>query len=141
MYTPEEYAAKYPTEHGAQVALFMQCALSVGKYPELALGFAIPNGGQRGDGTDKGAMIAGSRLRAEGVRAAVSDTFFPIPRVGYHGLFIEMKKPGWKWPKTPSKHELEQQEFIDAMRKQGYGALFCAGYLEAWKTLEGYLTQ
>ena len=68
MITPEQLAAN-PSEHSQQAALFCWAAQHVGSIPELALLFAIPNGGKR----DK---ITGARMRAEGVKPGVPDIFW-----------------------------------------------------------------
>lgn len=82
------------SEHSQQVALFAAVAQYVDSVPELGLLHAIPNGGSRGDGTKRGAMISGANMKAEGVKTGVSDLFIPVARHGYHGFYIEMKAPG-----------------------------------------------
>ena len=76
MITPEQIA-KNDSEHAHQAALFCWASLYInGNYVgrsetvcnALRNLFAIPNGDQRGDGSAKGAMIAGARLKAEGQR-------------------------------------------------------------------------
>ena len=115
--TPEQIA-KSGTEHAHQAALFAWCALNVDKYPELKWFHAIPNGGLR----DK---ITASKLKAEGVKPGVSDTFLPVKRPPYSGLYIEMKKPGWKETK-------EQKEFGDFVRHQGF-EYFCCNLVKSAK--------
>lgn len=89
--------------------------------PELALFHAIPNGGMR----DK---ITASKLKAEGAKAGVLDTFLPVskplpPNVHttcrYHGLYIEFKEPKRKTHKNGG-FSPEQVEFCDGVRAQGY---------------------
>lgn len=123
--TPEQLA-KSNTEHAHQVAVFAWAAIMVnaGRW-ELQLLFAIPNGGLR----DK---ITAAKLKAEGVKPGVSDLFLPVPRGKWHGLFIEMKKPG-EGP-TP-----KQVQFIADMKKMGYGACVCIGWEQATATLLAYL--
>src|SRR5262245_32523350 len=86
--TPEEYAAT-GSEHAEQVALFMWAWDHRDEFPELQSMFAIPNGSER-------AKPVAARLKAEGVKAGVSDVFLPLPIVHnsgmYAGLWIEMKK-------------------------------------------------
>ncbi len=46
--------------------------------------FAIPNGGVRN-------LTTAKKLKAEGVKAGVSDLFIYIPTKNYAGLFVEVK--------------------------------------------------
>lgn len=71
-------------EHQQQVALFRWAALQTKTRPELALLFAIPNGGHRHKAT-------AGKLKAEGVKPGVPDVCLPVPRGEYSGLWIEMK--------------------------------------------------
>lgn len=89
--------------------------------------FAIPNGGERN-------VIVAAKLKAEGVRANVPDIFLPAPRGPWHGLFIEIKKPG--------KHHVQpgQKECIAKLQALGYGACVCVGWQEAVKVIENYLS-
>ncbi|CAB4194313.1 VRR-NUC domain containing protein [uncultured Caudovirales phage] len=86
--SPEKYA-EAGTEHAHQVALLMWSASMFGDSPELRWMFAIPNGGDRNP-------IVAARLKAEGVKSGVSDLCLPFARRGYHGFYIELKKPGGK---------------------------------------------
>lgn len=72
------------SEHDEQAGFFEWAAYSRGKYPELDFMFAIPNGGLRH-------VTVAQKLKAEGVRPGVPDTFLPVARGGYHGLWIEFK--------------------------------------------------
>ena len=54
------------SEHDEQVLIFKWARLSEGRWPELALLFAIPNGGHRH-------KAVAAKLKAEGVRAGVPD--------------------------------------------------------------------
>jgi hypothetical protein len=116
---------KIPSEHAQQVAVFVWAALNFEKYPELRLMFAIPNGGERN-------KIVAANLKAEGVRAHVPDIFLPVPRARWHGLFIEMKKVG-------GRVDPGQDEFINKLREQKYGACVCVGWQEAVQTITNYL--
>lgn len=124
--TPESYAAT-GSEHAEQVALFIWANDNKHIYPELTSMFAIPNGGKR----DK--SVAG-RLKAEGVKAGVSDIFLPYPNGAYAGLFIEMK------PLSKRNLTNEQSEFIALMRERQYAATMCRGWIRARDVLIGYLT-
>lgn len=140
MITPEQLAA-CGTEHGHQAAFFCWINL-VGRRicPTLELAFAIPNGGQRGDGTKQGAKIAGGRLKAEGVKSGVPDIFFPQPHGNYSGLFIEMKRPKDKAKRMAAGRLADDQdEFNEKLRLQGYAVAVCFGYLEAVEAIVQYM--
>lgn len=94
--------------------------------PELRLLFAIPNGG------DRHPAVAG-KLRAEGVRRGVPDTFLPLPAGPYHGLFIELKRV------KRSRTSPEQIAWIEALRLAGYRAEVCAGWDAARRLIEDHV--
>ena len=52
--------------------------------PEVKLAYHIPNGGSRN-------VIEARNLKLQGVKAGVPDICLPVPRGGYHGMYIEMK--------------------------------------------------
>jgi hypothetical protein len=134
--TPERLA-RSGTEHGHQAALFCWRASALVEYPDLKWMFAIPNGGQRG-------IVNATRLKAEGVRAGVSDIFLPVVRMGqgryYAGLFIEMKKPSVR-PKRSGAGGVsdDQSEFGKAVQAQGYGYAVCYSWEEARDVITAYL--
>ena len=97
------------------------------QYPELAWLFAVPNGGRRD-------AVTGAKLKAEGVKPGVPDLVLPVPRGGYHGLWIEMKTEDGRM--TP-----EQKEWQGFLRAQGYRADMCRGSREAAQMLLGYLDE
>lgn len=94
--------------------------------PELKLLFAIPNGGERN------AIVAG-KMKAEGVRAGVSDILLPVARRGYHGFFIEMKKPG-------GRESDKQIEFGADVTEQGYLYTCCDHWELARDALMWYMS-
>lgn len=58
------------------------------RYPEASgVFFSVPNGGARNAWTAK-------NLRDEGALSGVSDLLLLVPKKGFAGLCIEMKKPG-----------------------------------------------
>lgn len=139
---PVEYAAKSGTEHAQQVALFMWAAIEIhaGRLPELRLMFAIPNGGERN-------KIVAARMKAEGVKPGVPDVCLPIPRGGFHGLYIELKRPDSD-AKTASgakrrkgRVSAGQTDWIADLRAQGYGVASCVGFEQARETIIAYLSQ
>ena len=99
--------------------------------PSLQLMFAIPNGGTRGDDA-RTRQIRGAMLKAEGVRSGVPDIFLPVPRKGYHGLFIELKrvKKGVK--------SANQKDWLAELNNQGYLAVTCYGAEETKNVIRSY---
>lgn len=107
--TPEQLA-KPNTEHAHQRAFF--CWLNQHGDLRLKRAFAIPNGGERN-------KAVASRLKAEGVKTGVPDTFIPIPVGIYHGLWIEFKKPGIEGHKDGGLKK-DQVEWRDYLISQNY---------------------
>jgi len=120
-----EYLASTVTEHGEQVALMEWVALQEGRYPVLKWLHAIPNGGLRG-------FKVAQALKAEGVKPGVSDLCLPFPAGTYHGMYLEMKKPGGKLSK-------EQKEFLEFVKDAGFYTGVAYGYDEAVQHIEYYM--
>jgi hypothetical protein len=99
-------------------------------YPHFAAYlFAIPNGGSRRN------KFEGYRLKAQGVKAGVSDLFLPVPRGGFHGIWIEFKAaPPFDAAVTDS-----QKEWLSKMKEQGYDAHLAKGVAAALEVLSHYL--
>jgi VRR-NUC domain len=117
--------AKGGSEAGEQTALFAWCALHSSEYPELKLLFHIPSGAERN-------IIVAARLKAQGVKAGVPDLFLPVARGSWYGLWVELKTA--KGVVSPA-----QKEWIEALRKQGYGAVVCVGWIAARDVIISYL--
>jgi hypothetical protein len=119
--------AAYPayTEHSEQVALIEWAATQTGRWPELNLLYAIPNGGAR--------LNHMGGLKAEGLKAGVPDLCLPVARHGWHGLYIEMKING-------ARPRATQVVWLEALTEEGYLAVVCQGFEDARQTLEDYLT-
>ena len=113
------------SEHEDQVALFSWAALAANQRPELALLFAIPNGGHRH-------KAVAARMKAEGVKAGVPDICLPVARRGYHGMFIELKT-------RRGRLTMEQTKWLSALIDEGYWANTCRGFEEAKHAIEEYL--
>ena len=163
MITPHTLA-KSGTEHAHQSALFAYCAVAhlygfdiadawaegaplpkrdpsaPPAVPALEWYHAIPNGGSRGD-DDKSRKIRGAQLNAEGVRQGVADTFLPWPVAGWHGLYIEMKKPSVKPKSSKAKGGMseEQIRFASYAKRLDYGHVVCYSWVEAAKYLRSYI--
>ena len=113
------------SEHEEQSAVIKWAEWQKCQFPGLELLFAIPNGGQRHP-------AVATKLKAEGVRAGVSDLMLPVARGGHHGLWIEMKSSRGKVSPT-------QSEWIDAMKAQGYATAVCFNADAAIAVLAEYL--
>jgi hypothetical protein len=59
-----------------------------------------------------------------GVRKGVSDLFFPRSSHGFHGLWLELKKPR-------GTLSVEQKKFLKDMTKEGYYSACTYGTLES----------
>lgn len=122
-------------EHQHQVALVKLCRYKEAEYPELALLYAIPNGGAR-----HGAVAA--RMKAEGVQAGVPDLHLPVPRCGYASLYIELKAPAdAARGKRAGRVRPKQQGWLDDLNEAGHLATVCHGESHAWGVIEAYLTE
>jgi hypothetical protein len=115
-----------PTESVEQICLFRWAANECEDYPELELMYHVPNGGSRN-------KIEAARLKAEGVKPGVPDIVLPVPRGGYHGLYIELKRI------RGGKTSEEQKGWIEKLTKQGYYACICKGHKEAEVVIINYL--
>jgi len=113
------------TEHQHQAALITWANAMSGLHPELRWLHAIPNGGQRN-------VITGVKLKAEGVKAGVSDLFLPVARHGYHGLYIEMKA-------EKGRTRPNQLEFMGFVTGEGYKAVVCHDWTVARDEIQWYL--
>lgn len=93
--------------------------------------FAIPNGGRRN-------AKEAARLKKQGVLAGVPDLMLPIPSNGFHGLFIELKRPkhGTSPKGVVSKN---QKEMLSKLSVCGYKSIVAYGWLDAKHAIVEYL--
>ena len=117
-----------PTEAQEQTTLFQWAGMMAGKWPELQLMFAIPNGGSRNP-------IEARHLKEQGVKPGIPDIFLPVARGGYHGLYIEMKR------RKGGRVSVEQKKMILALRDQGFRAEVCEGWERAKNVIEVYMSE
>ncbi len=117
-----------PTEDEEQMALFTWAhhMAATGHFPELSRLFHVPNGGSRGP-------AEAGRFKAMGVKPGVPDVFLDVPRGGFHGLRIEMKR------RHGGKVSEDQTDWIDWYNANGYRAVICYGWDEAREEIENYL--
>ena len=115
------------SEHNEQV-IFVNWArvMAANGITELALLFAIPNGGKRSIGVAK-------KLKSEGVLSGVPDLFLPVARKGKHGLFIEMKR------EKGGSISKSQNEMISRFTEQGFECVVCCGANEAINAVIAYI--
>ncbi len=114
------------SEHNEQAALFEWADRMVGRYPELRLLFAIPNGGFR-------AKATAAKLHAEGVRPGVPDVCLPVARGGYHACWIEMKCRGGRVRES-------QADWLTDLSQEGHFAVVCYNWTTAAHIVERYLS-
>jgi len=96
------------------------------QYPDYALNlFAVPNGGRR----DK---VTGARLKAEGVRAGVSDLILLVQRHGYGALLIEMKT-------RRGAMSAFQKVWREHMQPHGYKYVVCRSLDDFIQTINDYM--
>lgn len=116
-----------PTESQVQGAFF-QWARNYGvlEFPELEWLYHIPNGGAR----DK---VTAAILKRQGVKRGIWDTNLPVARKGFHGLWIEIKKPG-------EKLSQDQEEFGEFVVSEGYAAHVVDDWQVAINIVRDYLS-
>ena len=123
----EDHDDKVPSEHVEQMTFFQLARQFYDYLPELKyLLFAIPNGGLR----DK---ITASKMKAEGQKPGVPDIMCAIPRDGFYGLFIEMKK------RKGGKVSPEQEKTMRLLADKGYKTEIAYGASQALNILLNYL--
>lgn len=113
-------------ERNEQIALFHWIRLNDRMYPELALAFAIPNGGSRHKAEAR-------YLRAAGVRAGIPDICIPVSRHGYHALWIEMKH-------GRNKPSADQRKVIESLKDYGGYVEVCYSCQDAIDIISWYLS-
>jgi hypothetical protein len=111
-------------EHDIQCALVGWCDVVACAHPSVGLYIAIPNGGHRD-------VRTAVRLKREGVRAGVPDLFWPEPRDGFHGLWIELKA-------AKGRLSTAQKEWIEHLNSAGYLAIVCYGLQNALEAVAAY---
>ena len=113
--------------HQAQVIDWSRWAYKTGKYPMLNMLHCSLNGVKL-SGTQ--AKIA----KGQGMLSGVPDLFLPVPKNGYHGLFIEMKSE--KGRVTENQHW-----FLTNADSLGYKTAVCYSAKEAISAIEAYYSQ
>ena len=112
-------------EHAIQCAFVKWARLNERAHPELALLFAVPNGGQRN-------VIVASKLKAEGVRAGVPDMCIPVARRGHIGLWIEFKS-------AKGRVSDSQMAYRELLEHEGHRVEVCRAWDDAAEVVKWYL--
>ena len=86
----------------------------------------IPNGGYRKPSD-------AARFRAMGVQAVVHNIFTLVPRGGYQGLWIAVKR------RRGGRVSGEQARWMDALKKQGYACTVCYSWDEVFTVIQSYM--
>ncbi len=116
--TSQQKKFKIKPEDNTTINILQYCKLA---HPRLYSSvIKIHNEGKRSRSTN---ML----LPKLGFRAGASDLFFALPTDNFAGLFMEIKKDGWKYTKAQEEHIQRQQEFIDQMNANGYLADWAIG--------------
>lgn len=114
-------------QHQAAVIKWSQQPTIRSRWPELALLHHIPNGGTRDP-------VEAKHLKQQGVKRGVPDLCLPVPRGGFHGLYIEMKT-------EQGRASEEQRWWGDQLTNQGYCWSVCRGWEIAVRVIEAYLEE
>jgi VRR-NUC domain. len=112
-------------EAAEQIAVMDWAAYMTGRMPELELLYHVPNGGKRN-------ITEAVQFKAMGVKPGVPDLVLPVPRGGFHGLYIELKAKGGSTSSV-------QREWVERLNCHGYCARVCVGADEAIKVIMRYL--
>lgn len=103
--------------------------------PELAL----LNGSLNGVKLTIGQAV---KAKKQGMKAGYPDLFLPVPRGGYHGLFVELKIKPYRNHKNKMVYPTvsdEQRWWINQLNIQGYKAVICKGHDAAMIEILNYL--
>ena len=145
LFTPEEYKANFKVNKKGKKEEAVQlqvCEYLRNVYPntifmcDLASGMRLPIWIAA-----KNKLMRSSRgLPDLFIAKPMSDKF--IDKVGYNGLFIELKKDGIRLKNgnlPTNEHHAEQEAILVKLRALGYRAEFACGYEEAVKLIDEYL--
>jgi hypothetical protein len=109
-----------PTEEQDQIKLATWMTLKGIRF------YAIANGGFR-------KPMEAIRLKRQGVQAGVPDLCIPMPRGGFNGMYLELKRV------TGGRLSDNQIYWLEYLRSQGYFADCAYGFDEAKNMITNYL--
>lgn len=121
-------------EEQAEVFRYLRsfgCVTPAGARNLSDFAFAVPNGSVlAGDAGQRARQMRS--MKAQGLKPAVSDIVIALPRQGFHGMFLEMKRVKY------SRVDDAQIAWRDLMLAVGYFAVICRGFDEAKQAIDGY---
>lgn len=121
--------ATTPLEASEQAALFQWATVMSRQEARLKWLFAIPNG------TSASSPAEAVKAKRTGRKKGVPDLFLPVPSLGYHGLFVELKRRNGRLSDLSD----EQEMWIKTLTEQGYKTAVCFGWEDAAQTISIYL--
>ena len=116
-----------PYEAWEQEQVFLWAFHMEPRHPVLALMQGSINGVRI---RDWGAL---AKMKKQGLKKGFPDISLPVPRHGYNGLFIELKRV-----KTGTVSS-EQKKILAMLNDEGNYAIVCKGHNEAIDVLEWYI--
>jgi len=116
------------SEYDAQVAIFEWAHLYELQYPDLWL----LNGSIMG-GTGVSPRIL-NKFKKAGMKKGKPDINLPVPRGGYFGLWIELKRKGGPNPTQ------DQIEWLIRLGQAGHYAVCCKGSQAAITVIKAYIS-
>ena len=72
------------------------------------------------------------RAKTQGMLSGVPDLFLPVPKKGFHGLFIEMKS-------QQGRVSVSQSRFLSVTNELGYQSIVCYSSKDAIEKIKEYL--
>lgn len=115
---------RLPTESSEQIKTVLKFSIFYPKEAQLLI--AIPNGLYR-------RPLEAIQLKREGLKPGAPDLMLLIPRGGFHGLCLEMKRL------DGGVVSAVQRKLHKLLSEQGYKVDVAAGSDQGYKALENYL--
>ena len=87
-------------------------------------------------------QLVRKKMKEAGLIPGIPDISLPVPRSGYHGLYIELKRKKWRDKDGKIRYSStskDQVKVIAFLRENGYRVDICEGADEAKKAIVGYL--
>jgi len=119
------------TEDEHQEKIFEWANAHIKEFPELDLLYANMNGVRR-------SKRYTAKLKRRGMKSGIPDMFLPAARYGFHGLYIELKRPSTELHRKGYLSK-EQKAWVKNLNNQGYAAKICYGWDDAVQLLKYYL--